>query len=64
MVLEGVIEIFDDWYLRLLSREVLRGRKKLPSKAFIQEASPPYGYQLKKVMKTDTERTSLGNRPL
>jgi site-specific DNA recombinase len=34
MVLEGVIEIFDDWYLRLLSREVLRGMKEAAKQGY------------------------------
>jgi site-specific DNA recombinase len=57
MVLEGVIEIFDDWYLRLLSREVLRGMKEAAKQGFHTGGRPPYGYQLKKVIENNTERT-------
>jgi site-specific DNA recombinase len=57
MVLEGVIEIFDDWYSRLLSREVLRGQKEAAKQGFHTGGQPPYGYQLKKVMDNGTERT-------
>ncbi len=57
MVLEGVIEIFDDWYLRLLSREVLRGQKEAAKQGFHTGGRPPYGYQLKKVISNGAERT-------
>ncbi len=57
MVLEGVIEIFDDWYLRLLSREVLRGMKEAAKQGFHTGGRPPHGYQLKKVISKNTERT-------
>jgi site-specific DNA recombinase len=57
MVLEGVIEIFDDWYSRLLSWEVLRGQKEAAKQGFHTGGQPPYGYQLKKVMDNSAERT-------
>ena len=56
-VLEGIIEIFDAWYSRLLSREVFRGQKEAAKQGFHTGGQPPYGYQLKKIITNNTERT-------
>ena len=57
MVLEGIIEIFDDWYLRLLSREVLRGQKEAAKQGYHVGGQPPYGYQLKKIIVNNIEKS-------
>ena len=48
-LLEGVIEVIDDFYSRQLSQEVVRGMREAVRQGRWPGARPPYGYRLRPV---------------
>jgi site-specific DNA recombinase len=48
-ILEGVIEIIDNYYSELLSKETMRGLRQTALQGYHCGGRPPYGYALKSV---------------
>jgi site-specific DNA recombinase len=57
-IFEGMIELIDEFYSVNLSQDTLRGLRENASRGF-NNGTPPYGYQLKKVMDGNTQRSKL-----
>lgn len=57
-ILEGMIELIDEFYSINLSQDTLRGLKENASRGF-NNGAPPYGYRIKKIKDGNTERGKL-----
>ena len=57
-VLEGMIELIDEFYSINLSQDTIRGLRENASRGFYN-GTPPFGYQLKKVKEGTAERSKL-----
>ncbi|MGE4412188.1 MAG: recombinase family protein [Candidatus Caldatribacteriota bacterium] len=57
-ILEGMIELIDEFYSINLSQDTIRGLRENASRGF-NNGTPPYGYQLKKVKEGSAERSKL-----
>ncbi|GAG58301.1 unnamed protein product, partial [marine sediment metagenome] len=57
-ILEGMIELIDEFYSINLSQDTLRGLRENASRGF-NNGTPPYGYKLKKIKDGNTERSKL-----
>jgi len=62
-LLEGIIEVIDEFYSANLSQDVLRGLRENASRGFYNGGRPPYGYVLMKVKDGATSRTKLEPHP-
>jgi len=62
-LLEGIIEVIDEFYSDNLSQDVLRGQKENASRGFYNGGRPPYGYVRVKVKDGVTSRTKLEPDP-
>jgi DNA invertase Pin-like site-specific DNA recombinase len=58
-LLEGIIEVIDEFYSANLSQDVLRGLRENASRGFYNGGRPPYGYVRVKVKDGPTSRTKL-----
>ena len=58
-LLEGIIEVIDEFYSSNLAQDTVRGMKENASRGFINGGSIPTGYKAKKVMDGSNERTRL-----
>jgi len=58
-LLEGIIEVIDEFYSANLSQDVLRGQRENASRGFHNGGRPPYGYVRVKVKDGATLRTKL-----
>lgn len=58
-LLEGIIEVIDEFYSANLSQDVLRGLRENASRGFYNGGRPPYGYIRVKVKDGTTSRTKL-----
>ncbi len=58
-LLEGIIEVIDEFYSANLSQDVLRGQRENASRGFYNGGRPPYGYVRVKVKDGATSRTKL-----
>ena len=58
-MLEGMIEVVDEFYSANLAQEVSRGMRECASRGFFTGGHPPYGYDIKKVMEGNSERSTL-----
>jgi len=58
-LLEGIIEVIDEFYSANLSQDVLRGLRENASRGFYNGGRPPYGYVRVKVKDGATSRTKL-----
>jgi len=62
-LLEGIIEVIDEFYSANLSQDVLRGQRENASRGFYNGGRPPYGYVRVKVKDSATLRTKLEPDP-
>ena len=62
-LLEGIIEVIDEFYSANLSQDVLRGQRENASRGFYNGGRPPYGYVRVKVKDGTTSRTKLEPDP-
>jgi len=62
-LLEGIIEVIDEFYSANLSQDVLRGLRENASRGFYNGGRPPYGYVRVKVKDGPTSRTKLEPNP-
>jgi DNA invertase Pin-like site-specific DNA recombinase len=62
-LLEGIIEVIDEFYSANLSQDVLRGQGENASRGFHNGGRPPYGYMLVKVKDGVRTRTKLEPDP-
>lgn len=62
-LLEGIIEVIDEFYSANLSQDVVRGMRENASRGFYTGGYTPYGYRRVKVRDGDTERSKLEPDP-
>jgi len=62
-LLEGIIEVIDEFYSANLSQDVLRGMRENASRGFCNGGRAPYGYIRVKVQDGATSRTKLEPDP-
>ena len=58
-LLEGIIEVIDEYYSDNLAQDVLRGMREAASKGFFVGGKPPYGYDIVKVADGAATRSKL-----
>ena len=58
-LLEGIIEVIDEFYSANLSQDVVRGMRESASKGFYTGGHTPYGFRRVKIQDGDTQRTKL-----
>ncbi|MFQ5875735.1 MAG: recombinase family protein, partial [Dehalococcoidia bacterium] len=63
-LLEGIIEVIDEFYSANLSQDVVRGMRETASRGFYPGSPIPYGYRRVKVQDGDTQRTKLEPDPV
>ncbi len=62
-MLEGIVEVLDEFYSENLGEEVTRGMRESASRGFYLSAKPPYGYSKVRVKDGSVERTRLEINP-
>jgi len=62
-LLEGIIEVIDEFYSANLSQDVMRGLRENASRGFYNGGRPPYGYVRVEVIDGHTSRTKLEPDP-
>lgn len=62
-LLEGIIEVIDEFYSANLSQDVTRGMRETASRGFYPGGQPPYGYQRVKVQDGAVQRIKLEPDP-
>ncbi|MBW1991265.1 MAG: recombinase family protein [Deltaproteobacteria bacterium] len=62
-LLEGIIEVIDEFYSANLSQDVVRGMRESASRGFYPGSPVPYGYRRVKVQDGDVQRTRLEPDP-
>jgi site-specific DNA recombinase len=62
-LLEGIIEVVDEFYSANLSQDVLRGQSENASRGFHNGGRPPYGYKRVQVIDGVRNRTKLEPDP-
>ena len=62
-LLEGIIEVIDEFYSANLSQDVVRGMRENASRGFYTGGHTPYGYKRVKVQDGDTMRSKLEPDP-
>ena len=55
-LLEGIIEVIDEFYSANLSQDVVRGMRETASRGFFPGSRVPYGYRKVKVQDGDSQR--------
>ena len=63
-LLEGIIEVIDEFYSANLSQDVVRGMRESASRGFYPGSCVPYGYRRVKVQDGDTHRSKLEPDPV
>jgi DNA invertase Pin-like site-specific DNA recombinase len=63
-LLEGIIEVIDEFYSANLSQDVVRGMRESASRGFYPGSPVPYGYRRVKVQDGDTQRSKLEPDPV
>lgn len=58
-LLEGMIEVIDEFYSNNLAEDVLRGMGENASKGFFNGGKPPYGFRRVKVVVGNVEKSKL-----
>jgi site-specific DNA recombinase len=58
-LLEGIIEVIDEFYSANLSQDVIRGMRENASRGFYTGGYIPYGYERVTVLDGDTDRSKL-----
>lgn len=62
-LLEGIIEVIDEFYSANLSQDVTRGMRESASRGFYPGGPPPYGYRRMKVQDGSVSRVKLEPDP-
>ena len=62
-LMEGIIEVIDEFYSSNLGQDIKRGMRENASRGFFNGSRPPFGYIRKKVKDGDKERNSLEPDP-
>jgi DNA invertase Pin-like site-specific DNA recombinase len=62
-LLEGIIEVIDEFYSANLSQDVVRGMRESASRGFYPGSPAPYDYRRVKVQDGDTQRSKLEPDP-
>jgi len=62
-LMEGIIEVIDEFYSSNLAQDVTRGLRENASRGFFNGSRPPVGYLRKKVKDGDKSRNSLDLDP-
>jgi len=62
-LLEGIIEVVDEFYSASLSQDVVRGMRENASRGFYTGGHVPYGYNRTRVQDGDTQRSKLEPDP-
>jgi DNA invertase Pin-like site-specific DNA recombinase len=62
-LLEGIIEVVDEFYSANLSQDVLRGMRENAGRGFLNGGKAPYGYSRVRVQDGAKERTKLDPDP-
>lgn len=63
-LLEGIIEVIDEFYSANLSQDVTRGMRESASRGFYPGGPPPYGYKRVKVQDGSVHRVKLEPDPI
>ncbi|MBM3301530.1 MAG: recombinase family protein, partial [Deltaproteobacteria bacterium] len=63
-LLEGIIEVIDEFYSANLSQDVTRGMRETASRGFYPGGPPPYGYKRVKVQDGAVQRVKLEPDPV
>ena len=63
-LLEGIIEVIDEFYSANLSQDVTRGMRETASRGFYPGGPPPYGYRRVKVQDGSVQRVKLEPDPM
>ncbi len=63
-LLEGIIEVIDEFYSANLSQDVIRGMRETASRGFYPGGPPPYGYRRVKVQDRSVQRVKLEPDPV
>jgi len=63
-LLEGIIEVIDEFYSANLSQDVTRGMRETASRGFYPGGAPPYGYRRVKVQDGVVQRVKLEPDPV
>jgi site-specific DNA recombinase len=62
-LMEGIIEVIDEFYSSNLAQDVIRGLRENASRGFFNGSRPPFGYLRKKVKDGDKSRNTLDLDP-
>ncbi len=62
-LMEGIIEVIDEFYSSNLAQDVTRGLRENASRGFFNGSRPPFGYLRKKVKDGDKSRNTLNLDP-
>ncbi len=62
-LMEGIIEVIDEFYSSNLAQDITRGLRENASRGFFNGSRPPFGYMRKKVKDGDKERNTLEPDP-
>ncbi|AQY72674.1 hypothetical protein B1772_00975 [Dehalococcoides mccartyi] len=62
-LMEGIIEVIDEFYSSNLGQDIKRGMRENASRGFFNGSRPPFGYLRKKIKDGDKERNSLEPDP-
>jgi len=62
-LLEGIIEVIDEFYSANLSQDVTRGMRESASRGFYPGGPPPYGYKRVKIQDGSVQRVKLEPDP-
>ena len=62
-LLEGIIEVIDEFYSANLSQDVTRGMRETANRGFYPGGPPPYGYRRVKVQDGSVQRVKLEPDP-
>jgi DNA invertase Pin-like site-specific DNA recombinase len=58
-MLEGMIEVIDEFYSENLAQDVIRGMRESASRGYFSGGKPPYGYAISKVRDGQRMRSTL-----
>jgi site-specific DNA recombinase len=62
-MLEGIIEVLDEFYSANLAQDVTRGMRESASRGYFSGGKPPYGYNINKVRDSHKMRSKLVPNP-
>ena len=63
-MLEGIIEVLDEFYSANLAQDVTRGMRESASRGYFSGGKPPYGYSINKVRDSHKMRSTLIPNPV